>query len=101
MITQGHAALAEAAKHTGDRAAVAKSYSALLDLQPLDPGRLHYDLAEARRFELSELNEAREHVLIALEETPRFRVAQQLLLKIVDKRKQAQAGVMWTLTLPI
>ncbi len=99
LITQGHAALAEAAKHTGDRAAVAKSYSALLDLQPLDPGRLHYDLAEAR-FELSELNEAREHVLIALEETPRFRVAQQLLLKIVGKRKQAQAGVMWTLTLP-
>ena len=91
LITLGHNALSEAGKYTGDFAAVARSYGALLDLQPLDAGRYHYELAEAR-FRLNELDTAREHVLIALEETPRYRAAQQLLLKIVDKRKLTAAG---------
>ena len=99
LITLGHAALAEAAKQTGDQAAVAHSYAALLELQPLDAGRLHYELAEAR-FRLNELDDARQHVLIALEETPRFRVAQQLLLKIADKRKEAAATSWRTSALP-
>lgn len=98
LITLGHAALADAAKQTGDQAAVAHSYAALLELQPLDAGRLHYELAEAR-FRLNELDDARRHVLVALEETPRFRVAQQLLLQIADKRKEAATS--WrTLALP-
>lgn len=96
LIALGHAALAEAGKQTGNQATVAESYAALLELQPLDAGRLHYELAEAR-YQLHELDEARKHVLIALEETPRFRVAQQLLLKIAEDR---QHGSMRTLTLP-
>ncbi len=99
LIAVGHNALAAAAKQAGDQAAVASSYAALLDLQPLDAGRYHFELAAAR-YELNELDEARTHVLIALEETPRFRVAQQLLLKIADKRKQAAADGQRTLTLP-
>lgn len=99
LIALGHTALAEAGKQTGELAVVARSYAALLDLQPLDAGRIHYELAEAQ-YRLQEFAEARRHVLIALEETPRFRVAQQLLLKLADARKKAAANGQRTLTLP-
>lgn len=98
LIALGHAAIAEAGKHAGDYAVVSQGYAALLDLQPLDAGRLHYELALAR-YQLDDLDQAREHVLIALEETPRFRVAQQLLLKIAERRR-GRLPSSRTLTLP-
>jgi tetratricopeptide (TPR) repeat protein len=98
LVAQGHSALAQAGKNLDDYAAVARAYAALLDLSPLDAGRLHYELAEAL-FQVQDYRSAREHVLIALEETPRFRVAQQLLRKIAEQRVIA-ASVSRTLTLP-
>ncbi len=91
LIGLGHNALAEAGKNTADFATVASAYAALLDLQPLDAGRLHYELAAAQ-FQLREFEQARSHVLIALEETPRYRVAQQLLLKLAQARRETAAG---------
>ncbi|MCC6509659.1 MAG: tetratricopeptide repeat protein [Pirellulaceae bacterium] len=103
LISLGHTALAEAALKRDDHAAAAEAYAALLELQPIDAGRLHYELAAAR-FRLGDLEGARQHVLLTLEETPRYRSAQQLLVQIADRRlAERQAATdsgLRTLSLP-
>lgn len=73
---------------TGDRtiteaAAAARS---LLALEPADVAGTHFLLAKL----LHTANDpaAKRHALLALEETPRYREAQQLLLAIVDAEKR-------------
>lgn len=97
LVTAGHSALAEAAAHQKDPQAAAGAYAALLDLEPLDPGRLHFQLAEAQA-QLEEWDEARQHLLVALEETPRYRAAQRLLVEVV--RRRSEAKTMTTLAVP-
>ncbi|MGN6545942.1 MAG: tetratricopeptide repeat protein [Aureliella sp.] len=98
LITAGHTALAEAASHRSDPAAAAEAYQALLDLEPLDPGRLHYQLAQAQ-VQLDRWDDARRHLLIALEETPRYRAAQRLLVEVAAHRR-GLAGTTKTLAVP-
>ena len=62
------------------------SLKALQQLDPLDPADLHYRLARGL-FAAGQLDEARREVLFALEETPRYREAQELLLAIVESRQ--------------
>jgi tetratricopeptide (TPR) repeat protein len=69
---------AEALKRN-DEAMVA--YRALLELQPADPADVHFKLA--RLLHQRADPEAKRHVLLALEEAPRFRAAHELLLDIV------------------
>ena len=52
----------------------------VLRLNPPDPTAVHFDLAKLMAEKAPDA--AREHVLQALEEAPRFRAAQQLLLKL-------------------
>jgi hypothetical protein len=52
----------------------------LLRLNPPDPTGVHFDLAKLKADKAPDA--AREHVLQALEEAPRFRAAQKLLLKL-------------------
>lgn len=98
LISLGHTALADAAKHKKDYAAAAAAYEALLEFQPVDPGRLHFELATAR-YEQGQWDSAREHLLIALEETPRYRAAQKLLVQVAAKRQTHNASQR-TLSLP-
>jgi predicted Zn-dependent protease len=77
-----------AAKSAESAKAVAAARS-LLALEPDDLAGTHYLLA--RRLHAAEDAEAKRHTLLALEETPRYREAQQLLLKIVDEKKAADA----------
>jgi tetratricopeptide (TPR) repeat protein len=74
---------AEAAQQLpAPREAIA-AYRALLVLDPADPAGLHHSLAELLLAE-GDKTAARRHVLQALEEAPRYRAAQKLLLRIVD-----------------
>ncbi|MCA9157310.1 MAG: tetratricopeptide repeat protein [Planctomycetales bacterium] len=81
LLTTGHAALVEAATHLEHPADGIQSLRALQELQPLDPAGLHYQLAQALT-EADRLEQARREVLLALEETPRYRLAQKLLVNI-------------------
>jgi tetratricopeptide (TPR) repeat protein len=57
-----------------------KALASLIALEPLDIGRLHYDLA--LELKESDPEAARRHVLKALEDNPRFRSALELLVSI-------------------
>lgn len=60
----------------------------LLRLNPPDPTGVHFDLATLMADKAPDA--AREHVLQALEEAPRFRAAQQLLLKLGPSKAPAE-----------
>jgi tetratricopeptide (TPR) repeat protein len=76
--------LAEAARGLGDRPLAIEALRTLLLLDPLDLADHHYRLATLLREE-NRLSEARRHVLMALEEAPRFRDGHRLLLEIVAR----------------
>ncbi|MCA9076977.1 MAG: tetratricopeptide repeat protein [Planctomycetaceae bacterium] len=83
LTAQPHAALAMAAEHAGDHASAVTAYRSLLDLSPNDPASVHF--GQARH--LSALGDdtlAKRHVLQALEDAPRYRDAQHLLLELTS-----------------
>jgi tetratricopeptide (TPR) repeat protein len=73
---------AVALEATKQNAAAVQSYRTLLHLDPPNPPELHYRLA--RLLHSSGDKSAKRHVLMALEDAPRFRDAQQLLLEITS-----------------
>ncbi len=86
LITTGHEAWIESVEKLGKPQEGVSSLRALQQLDPLDPADLHYRLARSL-FAGGQLEEARREVLFALEETPRYRQAQELLLAIVEARQ--------------
>jgi tetratricopeptide (TPR) repeat protein len=82
-----HRATAAAAEVLHDDALVIDSFQALLLLEPFDPAEIHVKLATALQ-KKGDLTAAKRHALLALEETPRFRAAHQLLLAIVQQMEQ-------------
>ena len=77
-----YSVLARACENLGDRLLAIEALSALIELDPLNPADLHYRLAIL----MDEVGDpaAKRQVLQALEEAPRFREAQQLLLRLTD-----------------
>lgn len=75
---------AEAAMAVSQPEAAIAAYHALLAMEPIDPVRVHYRLATAYEA-AQQWDLAREHVLYALEETPRFREALALLLRLSQR----------------
>lgn len=67
-------------------AGAAREYAAVLALKPLDRVSAEYGLARAY-FALGQREQARDHVLAALEGAPSYRPAQQLLLQLEDSEK--------------
>ena len=84
-----HRRAAQAAEQLKDHALAIESYQALLLLEPFDTAELHYQLATNYRAQ-KKLAEARRHALLALEETPRYRAAQKLLLELVALDKPSE-----------
>jgi len=76
----GHRFMALTAQQTGRRADTIRPLTRLLLLDPADPVDLHFRLATALADTASD--EARRHVLQALEDAPRFRDAQKLLIRL-------------------
>lgn len=87
LLPVGHELLARAGEQLEQYDDVADSLTALGEMDPVDPAGLHFRIAVAFD-KLGERNLAKRHVLIALEEAPRYREAQQLLLSFVDEDEQ-------------
>jgi tetratricopeptide (TPR) repeat protein len=60
------------------------SLQAIIAMQPIDPAVIHYRIAKSL-LALEENEEAKRQVLMALEESPRYREALELLLKNFDR----------------
>jgi predicted Zn-dependent protease len=88
LVTLPHRALAEAAVATGNDAQAITAYRKWLWLDPPDPATVHFQLARLLHKRGDAGAEAKRQVLEALEEAPRFRDAQRLLLEITDKSPQ-------------
>jgi tetratricopeptide (TPR) repeat protein len=74
---------AQADEALGKNAAAIHAYRTLLQLDPPDPSDVHYRLANL--LHATGDPSAKRHVLMALEEAPRFRAAHELLLEIAGK----------------
>lgn len=81
--------LADLASRTGDDRKAIAAYRAVLRLAPPDIAEVHYRLAKSLA-RSGDSNAARRHVLLALEEAPRFRAAQRLLLEVVGPEPPAK-----------
>jgi tetratricopeptide (TPR) repeat protein len=89
LIKPPHRALATAARATDDDPLLIQSLRALSMMNPVDVADVHYRLAAALH-RTGETNEARQQVLLALSQAPRYRDAHRLLLEIVDSKKTSQ-----------
>jgi tetratricopeptide (TPR) repeat protein len=82
LLPAPHRSAARAAEELNDWPLAVASYTALLRLDPLDPADLHLRLSQTLT-STGDLTGAKRHALWALEETPRFRAAQDQLLKVL------------------
>ncbi len=73
---------AGAAEATNNPEAAIEAWRSLLTLEPEDPALVHYRLA--RLLHAKNDPQAKRHVLMALEEAPRYRDAHRLLLQIIS-----------------
>lgn len=87
LIPAPHLALAEAAEELGESEKAVKGYRTLLALDPPNRSEVHFRLARLLR--QNSAAEAKRHVLLALEESPRFRKAHQLLLELAEGKAAA------------
>lgn len=81
LIPTGHEGLAEAGEQLEQPEKAIAGLRALQVLQPVDPAGVHFRLAGQLR-KTNDLSEARMEALRALEQTPRYREAQKLLVQI-------------------
>jgi len=74
---------------TENYAKATEALTAVLELEPTDPAKVHYRLAESLQ-SMGQLDRAKREVLMALEESPRYREALELLVKM-SKSSQASS----------
>jgi len=88
LVPRPYSSIAESAEALGDADRAIAAWRKLLLLDPPDPAQAHYRLAKL----LHEKHDpaAKRHVLKALEEAPRFRDAQRLLLQINRENNQTR-----------
>jgi tetratricopeptide (TPR) repeat protein len=82
LIALPYRAMAEAAVALGQNDPAIHASQQMLLLDPPDPADTHFQLARLLHARGNSASEARRHVLQALEEAPRFREAQRLLLQL-------------------
>ena len=86
-----HRFMALKSQETGDKAASVRPLKRLLLLNPADPVDLHFRLASAL-VDISP-DEAKRHALQALEDAPRFRAAQNLLVRLNEPKIKSDEKV--------
>jgi tetratricopeptide (TPR) repeat protein len=80
LLRAPHLALGMAAQEQGKTAEAIAAFDSLLRLDPINPADVHFRLAQLHA--ANDSASAKRHVLLALEEAPRFRAAHDLLLEI-------------------
>ncbi len=90
LVAPPYRLLAQACVATDDIPGAVAAWRTLLQLDPADPADAHFQLARLLHTR-GENREAKRHTLLALEETPRFRDALQLLSEL-DRLEKAPAG---------
>jgi tetratricopeptide (TPR) repeat protein len=90
LIRAPYRCLAAAAERLDMPERAIQAYRALIRLDPMDPAETHFRLARVLKGQ-GDLTGARRHVLMALEEAPRFRAAHRLLLDLVEQRADEAA----------
>lgn len=80
LVPQPHRWLARASEELKRPAEAIAAYQTVLLLDPPDPAEMHFRLAKL--LTASDAKAARQHILLALEDAPRFREAHELLLKL-------------------
>ncbi|HEY5042194.1 MAG TPA: tetratricopeptide repeat protein [Verrucomicrobiae bacterium] len=91
LLSLPHRALAEAGVALGNNDQAITAYRKLLLLNPPDPVEAHFQLARLLHARGGSEAGTERQVLQALEDAPRFRDAQRLLLEIKDKNPQPTA----------
>jgi tetratricopeptide (TPR) repeat protein len=94
LLPRPYRYLARASEELGKPEQAIRSYDRLLLLDPPDPAEVHFRLARLLR-DKRDTTGSKRHVLQALEEAPRFRDAQHLLLQIsadVSSNKVSTTG---------
>jgi tetratricopeptide (TPR) repeat protein len=81
LVPAPHRYLAQAAEKLGKNAEAIRAYKALLHFDTTDVAETHFRLAQLLR-DADERNAAKRHVLMALEDAPRFLAAHELLLEL-------------------
>jgi tetratricopeptide (TPR) repeat protein len=89
LLPAPHRALAAAAEATQDQELAIASLTTMLRMSPLDEVELHFRLARLLQTK-GELAAAKRHVLLALEEAPRFREGHKKYLEIVRELEKLQ-----------
>ena len=79
----GQEYLALAAERLDRSQTAVAALTALAEMDPIDPAGLHFRLAQSLR-KIDQPDRARREVLRALEDAPRYRAAQKLLLELVQ-----------------
>ena len=92
LIPAPYRALAEAGSSSGNKEEAISAYRHLLILGPADPAEMHYQLARLLHARGGAEAEAKRHVLQALEDAPRYRDAQKLLLEIEAAADKSMAA---------
>ena len=90
LVARPYEALAVASTALGDNETAIKARQILLKLNPLDPALAHFQLASLLHRE--DRPNTKRHLLMALEEAPRYRDAQKMLLNLI-KREQLETSV--------
>lgn len=91
LLSLPYTALAEAGAADGKKDQAINAYRKLLLLDPPDPVEVHYQLARLLHERGGAEAEAKRHVLQSLEDAPRYRDAQRLLLEI-ERAQDKAAG---------
>ena len=83
LLRTPHLALGKAAQEQGKNAGAIAAFNSLLTLDPVNPADIHFRLGQLHAD--TDADKAKRHVLLALEEAPRFRSAHELLLEITKE----------------
>ncbi len=91
LVPAPHRYLAQAAEKLGNRDEAIRAYQALLLFDTTDTAETHFRLAQLLR-DAEERDAARRHVLMALEEAPRFLAAHKLLLELTNNETSSTSA---------
>jgi tetratricopeptide (TPR) repeat protein len=90
LIVAPHRSLAKAAEALGERDEAIRSYQALLTFDTADPALTHFRLATLLKVS-GQQAKAKRHVLMALDEAPRYREAHRLLLELTKENADTES----------